>query len=95
MDMTSREVRIPLDQAVEVVQGLNELVVSLDRLVSRLGAGTADESTIGTFVLDRNVLRMLARARQVVDVALDAELSEEENLEVDALCERGRFFGAG
>ncbi|MFI5982201.1 hypothetical protein ACIBEA_15105 [Streptomyces sp. NPDC051555] len=95
MDMTSREVRIPLDQAVEVVQDLNELVVSLDRLVSRLGTGTADESAIGTFVLDWNVLRKLARARQVIDVALDAELSEEENLEVDALCEQGRFFGAG
>ncbi|MGW9368649.1 hypothetical protein ACWGVR_01310 [Streptomyces xanthophaeus] len=41
MDMGSREIRIPLDQAVAVVQDLNE----------------------------------------------------EEDLEIDALCEQGRFFG--
>ncbi|MGW0754864.1 hypothetical protein [Streptomyces sp. NPDC002587] len=93
MDMTSREVRIPLDQAVAVVQDLNEFVVSLDRLRSRLGSGTADESTIGRFILDWDVTRRLAHARRVIDVALDAQLSEEENLKLDSLCEQGRFFG--
>ncbi|MFD9409773.1 hypothetical protein ACFWBN_22540 [Streptomyces sp. NPDC059989] len=93
MDMTFREVRIPLDQAVAVVQDLNEFVVSLDRLRSRLGSGTADESTVGRFILDWDVLRRLAEIRRVIDVALDAQLSEEENLELDSLCEQGRFFG--
>ncbi|MFF3673090.1 hypothetical protein ACFYYS_03780 [Streptomyces sp. NPDC002120] len=95
MDMTSREVRIPLDEAVAVLQDLNEFVVSLDRLRSRQGAGTADERTVGEFVDDWDVLRRLAEVRRVISVALDTQLSEEENLEIDALCEQGRFFGDG
>jgi hypothetical protein len=43
MDMSSREIRIPLDKAVAVLLDLNEFVVSLDRLGSRVGAGDADE----------------------------------------------------
>ncbi|MFB7179823.1 hypothetical protein ACFCYI_19235 [Streptomyces sp. NPDC056257] len=95
MDMTSREVRIPLDEAVAVLQDLNEFVVSLDRLRSRQGAGAADERTVGEFVDDWDVLRRLAEVRRVISVALDTQLSEEENLEIDALCEQGRFFGDG
>ncbi|MEU9161883.1 hypothetical protein AB0D29_16630 [Streptomyces sp. NPDC048424] len=76
-----------------VLQDLNEFVVSLDRLRSRQGAGTADERTVGQFVDDWDVLHRLAQARRVIDVALDAQLSEEENLEIDELCEQGRFFG--
>ncbi|MFD9367720.1 hypothetical protein ACFWA6_08415 [Streptomyces sp. NPDC060020] len=95
MDMTSREVRIPLDEAVAVLQDLNEFVVSLDRLRSRQGAGTADERTVGEFVDDWDVLCRLAEVRRVISVALDTQLSEEENLEIDALCEQGRFFGDG
>ncbi|MEU2393470.1 hypothetical protein [Streptomyces sp. NPDC007369] len=37
----------------------------------------------------------MARARHVIDVALDAQLSEAENAEIDALCDQGRFHGAG
>jgi hypothetical protein len=37
----------------------------------------------------------LAHARRVIDAALDAQLSEEENAEIDSLCEQGRFFGTG
>ncbi|WCD84085.1 hypothetical protein KPP03845_100405 [Streptomyces xanthophaeus] len=93
MDMGSREIRIPLDQAVAVVQDLNEFVVSLDRLRSRQASGTADDRTVGTFIDDWDVLRRLAHARYVIDAALEAELSEEEDLEIDDLCEQGRFFG--
>ncbi|WP_369261149.1 hypothetical protein [Streptomyces sp. R35] len=91
--MTSREIRIPLDEAVTVLQDLNEFVVSLDRLGSRMASGTADEHTVGTFVLDWDVARRLSRARRFISVALDAQLSEEENAEIDALCDEGRFYG--
>jgi len=91
--VTSREIRIPLDEAVTVLQDLNEFVVSLDRLGSRMASGTADEHTIGTFVLDWDVARRLSRARRFISVALDAQLSEEENAEIDALCDEGRFYG--
>ncbi|MFE6834980.1 hypothetical protein ACFVFI_09080 [Streptomyces sp. NPDC057705] len=37
MGMPSREIRIPLNEAVAVLQDLNEFVVSLDRLRSRQG----------------------------------------------------------
>ncbi|MEU2237462.1 hypothetical protein [Streptomyces vietnamensis] len=93
MDMTSREICMPLSEVVAVLQDLNEFVVSLDRLGSRQASGTADEYTVGTFIADWDVARRLARARHVISVALDAQLSEEDNAEIDALCDRGRFYG--
>jgi len=95
MDMSSRELRLPLDEAVEVLRDLNEFVVSLDRLGSRQADGAADERAIGTFVVDRDVARRLSRARRVISVALDEQLTPEENAEIDDLCEQGRFFGDG
>lgn len=92
MDMSSREIRIPLAEAVAVLQDLNEFVVSLDRLGSRQASGTADEHTVGTFIDDWDVARRLARVRHVISVALDEQLSKEDNLEIDALCEQGRFY---
>lgn len=92
MDMSSREIRMPLNEAVAVLQDLNEFVVSLDRLGSRQASGTADKYTVGKFVDDWDVLRRLARARHVISVALDVQLSEEENAEIEALCEQGRFY---
>lgn len=93
MDMSSREIRIPLDEVVAILQDLNEFVVSLDRLGSRQASGTADDQTVGTFIADWDVARRLARARHVISAALDAQLSEEDNAEIDARCEQGRFYG--
>ncbi|MFE2103855.1 hypothetical protein [Streptomyces sp. NPDC059468] len=94
MDMSSREIRMPLDEVVAVLQDLNEFVVSLDRLGSRQASGTADEHTVGRFIADWDVARRLANARRVISVALDEQLSEEDNAEIDALCDQGRFYGA-
>lgn len=93
MDMSSRDIRIPLNEIVAVLQDLNEFVVSLDRLGSRQAFGTADEYTVGTFIADWDVARRLAHARHVISVALDVQLSEDENAEIDDLCDRGRFYG--
>ncbi|MFE1312534.1 hypothetical protein [Streptomyces sp. NPDC058755] len=93
MDMSSREIRMSLHEVVAVLQDLNEFVVSLDRLGSRQASGTADEYTVGQFIVDWDVARRLASARRVISVALDAQLSEEESAEIDALCEQGRFYG--
>lgn len=93
MDMSSREIRIPLNEVVAVLQDLNEFVVSLDQLGSRMAFGTADEHTIGKFIVDWEVARRLSRARRVLSVALDGQLSEEDNAEIDALCDQGRFYG--
>jgi hypothetical protein len=54
--------------------------------------GTADEHTIGNFILDWDVARRLARARAVISAALDGQLSREDVLEIDDLCEQGRFY---
>ncbi|MET8638700.1 hypothetical protein [Streptomyces sp. NPDC004680] len=78
MDMSSREIRVPLSEVVAVLQDLNEFVVSLDRLGSRQVFGTVDEYTVGKFIVDWDVARRLARARRVIGVALDAQLSEED-----------------
>ncbi|MDT0425116.1 MULTISPECIES: hypothetical protein [Streptomyces] len=94
MNMSSREIRLPLNEAVAVLQDLNEFVVSLDRLGSRQADGSADEHTVGMFIDDWDVARRLARARHVISVALDAQLSEAENAEIDSLCEQGRFYSS-
>ncbi|MEU5892260.1 hypothetical protein ABZ835_36305 [Streptomyces sp. NPDC047461] len=94
VDTSAREIRIPLDEAVAVLQDLNEFVVSLDRLGSREASGTADDSTVGRFVADWDVARRLAHARRVISVALDEQLSEQDNAAIDALCDQGRFYGA-
>ncbi|MFD8424454.1 hypothetical protein [Streptomyces sp. NPDC059466] len=93
MDMSSREIRMPLSEVVAVLQDLNEFVVSLDRLGSHQGSGTADDYTVGKFIADWDVARRLARARRIISVALDAQLSQEDNAEIDALCDQGRFYG--
>ncbi|AOR31021.1 hypothetical protein BFF78_08180 [Streptomyces fodineus] len=93
MDMSSREIRMPLNEVVAVLQDLNEFVVSLDRLGSRQASGTADEYTVGKFIADWDVARRLAHARRVISVALAAQLSEEDNAEIDTLCDQGRFYG--
>lgn len=93
MDMSSREIRMPLSEVVAILQDLNEFVVSLDRLGSRQASGSADAHTVGTFIADWDVALRLARARRVISDALDAQLSEEENAEIDALCDQGRFYG--
>ncbi|MER5541006.1 hypothetical protein ACWD4N_15685 [Streptomyces sp. NPDC002586] len=93
MDMSSREIRMPLNEVVAVLQDLNEFVVSLDRLGSRQASGTDDEYSVGTFIADWDVARRLAHARRVISIALDAQLSEDDNAEIDALCDQGRFYG--
>jgi hypothetical protein len=95
MEMSSRDIRLPLSEVVAILQDLNEFVVSLDRLGSRQAFGTADEYTVGKFIADWDVARRLAHARHLIGVALDAQLSEEEIVEIDSLCEQGRFFGMG
>ncbi|MEU6030231.1 hypothetical protein ABZ825_24985 [Streptomyces tauricus] len=83
---------MPLDEVVAVLRDLNEFVVSLDRLGSRQASGTADDHTVGMFVADWDVARRLTRARRVISDALDAQLSEADNAEIDALCDQGRFY---
>lgn len=67
-------------------------MVSLDRLGSRQAGGDADDQTVGKFIDDWDVARRLSRARGIIDVALDEQLNKEENLEIDELCEQGRFY---
>ncbi|MFF0139457.1 hypothetical protein ACFYRN_23785 [Streptomyces sp. NPDC005227] len=93
MNVSSREIRLQLDEVLTVLRDLNEFVVSLDRIGSRQASGTAVDSAVGAFVADWDVARRLANARRVISVALDTQLSEEENAEIDALCEQGRFYG--
>lgn len=49
---------------------------------------------MGRFVADWDVARRLAHARRVISVALDEQLSEQDNAAIDALCDQGRFYGA-
>ncbi|MFI5588676.1 hypothetical protein ACIA5G_26730 [Amycolatopsis sp. NPDC051758] len=93
MDTPRRELRLPLDEAVEVLCDLNEFVVSLDRIGSRRAGGDAEDTTVGRFVAEWDLARRLARARGVLSKALDDQLTAAENARIDERCEQGRFFG--
>lgn len=87
-----REIRLPLEDLVSVLVDLNEMVVSLDRIGSRAGAGTADLWTLGRYVDDGDLARRLSRSRGVLSRVLDEQLSESENEEINDRCERGGYY---
>ena len=71
-------VTVNLADAVEALRDLNEYVVSLDRILSRIGTGGHDPEILLDYVVDRNVMHRLAHLREVVGAALDAVSGKEE-----------------
>ncbi|MFF7637303.1 hypothetical protein ACFZB9_29750 [Kitasatospora sp. NPDC008050] len=82
-------VEIPLADMVNAVRDLNEYVVSLDRILSRIGTGGKSPEILLQYIVDRNVLRRIADLRTVVCDALEDRIGEEA---VDEIADGAYFY---
>jgi hypothetical protein len=80
-----RDVSLGLDDATVLFQDLEEYVVSLDRILSRIGSG-ADPAILVDYIVERKLRDRLARARGFVGDALELVLDEAE---VERIAENG------
>lgn len=76
-DDADRSVSIPLDQAVETARLLESIVISLDRISSRMAGGDADAHTLDQFVTKWFVGPRLSRARTDLWDAIAEVIGEE------------------
>lgn len=72
-----RVVSIPLDRAVELARLLESVVVSLDRIGSRIAGGDADAHTLDRFMTDWLVGPRLSAARMVLWEAVEETIGVE------------------
>ncbi|WP_237702777.1 hypothetical protein [Candidatus Protofrankia datiscae] len=83
---------IGVNDATDAFRDLNEFVVALDRIGSRIGSGSQDSTLLLKYVVDRDVGRRLARLRRVIGDALEDIFGEEE---VDRIGEESYKFTEG
>lgn len=83
--MNSEETRVslPLTEAVELFCDLEEFVVSLDRILSRIDYG-ANSDILLDYLVNRQVFQRLARARELLGDLVESAIGEER---VDDLAE--------
>lgn len=77
IDDAGRSVSIPLGQAVETARLLESIVISLDRIGSRMAGGDADARTLDQFVTDWFVGPRLSAARCDLWDAIAQVIGEE------------------
>lgn len=71
------QVCIPLADAMELFRDMQEFVVSLDRIRSRIAFG-ADPQILVDYVVDREVFQRLAKARGLFADLVASEIGEEQ-----------------
>lgn len=70
------EARLSRDELTRLFADLEEIVVSLDRILSRIGAGASPDRLL-RFVVERDLLSRLAQDRALVGDALAGLIGEE------------------
>ncbi len=63
---------------VEAVRDLNEYVVCLDRIFSRLGTGEYPDSILTDYLVERRVPQRLAWLRRIVSDAFEESVGADE-----------------
>ncbi|GAA0513205.1 hypothetical protein Ade02nite_89200 [Paractinoplanes deccanensis] len=76
-DDVGRCVSLPLGQAVQTARLLESIVVSLDRIGSRMAGGDADAHTVDQFITEWSVGPRLSRARVELWDAIAQVIGEE------------------
>ncbi|MEV0269693.1 hypothetical protein AB0H43_13005 [Hamadaea sp. NPDC050747] len=76
-DSAERFVSIPLTRAIEAARDLENIVISLDRIGSHIGSGTADAQTLDRFMTEWLVGPRLSRVRMDLWNAVAREIGEE------------------
>ncbi|WP_322748732.1 MULTISPECIES: hypothetical protein [unclassified Frankia] len=82
-------VMIGIDDAIDAFRDLNEFVVALDRIGSRIEGGGRDPALLFGYVVEHDMGRRLAHLRRVVGDALEAAIGEDE---VDRIGEESYKF---
>lgn len=82
-------VNLDQDSLVRFAQDLNEYVVCLDRIMSRLGTGQYSSQILVDYIVDRNVLRRIALLRTSICDALEEKIGSEA---MDELMEAAYFY---
>lgn len=77
--MAGEKVPVNLDEdsLVRFAQDLNEYVVCLDRIMSRVGTGQYSPQILVDYIVDRNVLRRIALLRTSICDALEEKIGSE------------------
>ncbi|MFK3979016.1 hypothetical protein ACI2K4_01425 [Micromonospora sp. NPDC050397] len=84
------ECRIGISDATDIATDLNEFVSTFDQIYSRIAFEGAGADLLLQYFNDRNVRSRLARARNIVFDALEAEVGQDA---ADEIGERGyRYF---
>ncbi|WP_412746273.1 hypothetical protein [Krasilnikovia sp. MM14-A1004] len=81
-DDAARSVSIPLDQAVQTARLLESIVISLDRITSRMALGDADAHTLDRFITEWFVGPRLSEARVDLWGAIAQVIGEEATEEI-------------
>lgn len=68
--------RLSLVDALELFFDMNEFVISLDRISSRITWG-ADPQLLLDYIADRDVFQRLAKARGILGAAVESVIGEE------------------
>lgn len=69
---------VPTAALIDAARDLNEYVVSLDRIFSRLGTGDYPDSILTDYMVQRRVPQRLAQLRRLVCDALEDAVGAEE-----------------
>ncbi|MEV4365972.1 hypothetical protein AB0J71_02805 [Nonomuraea sp. NPDC049637] len=87
--MSEPEVTLRLSEAIELFSDLNEFVVSLDRIRSRIAFADASPRILVDYMVDRELFQRLARARELVGDAVEAVIGDER---LEEIAEEGYVY---
>jgi hypothetical protein len=88
-DDAGQFVSIPLSRAIETARLLESIVISLDRIGSRIAGGDADAHTLDQFMTEWLVGPRLSRTRQHLWTAIAQVIGDDE---VEAIAESTPCF---
>jgi hypothetical protein len=83
------QVTITLADAISAFRDLNEFVVSLDRIGSRIGSGNKNPDILYSYIVGHDVGLRLSRLRRMLGDALESVISEDE---IDGIGESSYFY---
>ena len=77
--MDAKTVHLGVEDAIVAARDLNEYVVCLDRIFSRLGTGAYGDEILTAYMIQRDVMPRLARLREKIFDALEEVIGPEES----------------
>jgi hypothetical protein len=80
---------LPTEVVIDAARDLNEYVVCLDRIFSRLGTGNYDPEILANYLVEHRVSQRLAQLREKVFDALDEAVGAEES---ERIAEESYFY---